>query len=384
MSSLELTFVIATVVLLGPVSLVALMNMMFWSGRTKPGVTEPTSVSILIPARNEELDLKACVEAALAQGSSVAEILIYNDRSIDSTQQVLDDLIKRHNGILKQVPTQDLRNGWVGKTNACDRLAEQATSAWMLFLDADTRLKPGAVESLVAEATKRNASLVSAWPNIEMSSFAERLLMPLLNFVVFTLFPAPISRLRNGASLGLAHGACILANRDTYRKIGGHSLVKDQLFEDTSLARAWRAHGENSQVIDGRFAVSVRMYSNLSGIWEGFLKNYYPAFRSPLSFSLFQAYLIASYLVLPALMIATVVSGTVNPLYLGLSAASLFPRAVTALMFRHPLWSVLLHPVGVSVMLLIGFRSLWLYSFGTGVGWKGRRYKASGMVVTDD
>lgn len=381
MNSLETAFIAAGAVLYGPVTLVALLNLGLWRRERGDGSAPDASVSVLIPARNEEETLAGCVEAAVSQGRGLAEVLIFNDLSTDQTQGVIDSLNEKFPGIVRQVPERELPVGWVGKPHACQRLADHANSQWLLFVDADTRLRPGALDVLVAVAESRNATLLSAWPRIEMRSFAERFLMPLLNFVVFSLFPAPIARFRTGASLGLAHGACILAHRETYRRIGGHGLVQDRLFEDTALARAWRAHGENSQVTDGRMIATVRMYEDFEGIWDGFSKNYYPAFSSMFSFVAFQAFMAFSAVLFPAGVIALILTGVLSPLWLFLAAFSLISRLLIAIRFRHPLWSVLLHPFAVTVMLALGFRSWWLSEHGGGVSWKGRRYGGSRVAA---
>ncbi|MDA0676472.1 MAG: glycosyltransferase family 2 protein [Chloroflexi bacterium] len=384
MNSLELTLVITAAVLLGPVTLVALLNLLVWPRRLNKSAVGIGQVSVLVPARNEMDNLEACVDSALAQGPIVKEILIYNDGSTDSTQQVIDQLVSAHQDTVRQVQTENLPAGWVGKSHACKRLAEHALAPWLLFIDADTRLQEDAARSLVAEAQHRKATLLSAWPKIEMNSFAERFLMPLLNFVVFTLFPAPISRRRTGPSLGLAHGACILAHRETYERLRGHELVKDRLFEDTALARAWREASENSQVADGRNVATVRMYESFGGIWNGFSKNYYPAFGNLRSFAIFQLYMVTAFVALPLFTVISFINGAIDPAFLFIVVGSLAPRSLVALRFRHPLWSVPLHPLAITVMVVLGLRSWWRSSLGGGVSWKGRTYMSSGIVVTDD
>ena len=288
MGNLELILLSFGLLLYTPVTAAALANLLFWTSHKRPVPATLRSVTVLIPARNEEKTLRECVNSALAQGNSVSEILVYNDHSTDGTQQVLDEIIAANPGRVRQIAAHDLPADWAGKPHACHRLSDTVNSRWMLFVDADSQLMPGAVDLLLANAEQRSATMLSAWPRIEMKSFSERLFMPLLNFVVFSLFPAPIARVRRTPSLGLAHGVCILSESETYRRLGGHSLVKNELFEDTSLARAWRAAGENSQVIDGHNIVTVRMYTNFVGIWNGFSKNYYPAFGSFASFAAFQ------------------------------------------------------------------------------------------------
>ena len=384
MNSLETILVAAGIVLYAPTILVALLNLAMWRRDDVQGTACASSVSVLIPARNEETTLENCVNSVVSHAPALAEILIYNDDSTDQTQAVIDQLRMQFPGIVRQVPRRDLPENWAGKTHACQRLAESATARWLLFLDADTQVMPGAIDRLVGIAEKRKASLLSAWPHIEMRSITERLLMPLLNFVVFTLFPAPIARVRPGAALGLAHGACILADREAYTRLGGHALVHAQLFEDTMLAREWRALGENSQVTDGRLVASVRMYDDFRGIWNGFTKNYYPAFSSRLSFLIFQLYISVTGFLLPAFVIALVASSILTPAWLPLAAASVAARLLVALRFRHPLSSVLFHPFAVALMVVLGFRSWWLSEHGGGVEWKGRQYRSSGTVSRNE
>ena len=384
MGSLEFVLLVAAVVLYVPVTMTALLNLLLWRSTTSWNKVPARSVSVLIPARNEEETLVACVEAALNQGEAVSEVLVYNDGSTDDTQDVLDSLKARHPLKVRQVKTHPLPNGWAGKPHACQRLAGGASGRWLLFIDADTRFEPGAVQKLVSAAEATNANMVSAWPRIEMKSFAERLFMPLLNFIVFSLFPAPLARSRRSPSLGIAHGACILADRKTYFELGGHSLVRREMFEDTLLAREWRQLGENSQVIDGRDVVVVRMYSSFAGIWNGFSKNYYPAFSAAFSFALFQLYMATAYVALPVTASALVITGTLATPWLLVVPASLLPRVLLAIRFRHPLWSAILHPIQVPVMIALGFRSWWLVKYGSGVTWKGRVYSGSDLTVSHE
>ena len=116
-----MALVIAALLLYVPPVFISGVNLFFWSKRRPRGGCGENLVSILIPARDEEHNIERCVAFALGQGSVVAEILVYNDRSTDGTQEAIDRLLLQHGEIVKQVPTQDLMDGWVGKTNACAR-----------------------------------------------------------------------------------------------------------------------------------------------------------------------------------------------------------------------------------------------------------------------
>ncbi len=218
--------------------------------------------------------------------------------------------------------------------------------------------------------------MISAWPALVMVSFWERALMPMLNVVTFSLFPAPLSFMRNDPSLGLVHGACILAQRDAYNRVGGHTAVKGEIFEDQRLAQLWRERGERGFCLDGRTAVSVRMYRSLGEIWRGFQKNFYPAFQHEWSF---WAYLLlhASIFIVPMILVAIAPSWTTR---VGRRSDCWRCDFCSPSDSGTRLWTVLMHPVAEVVLLGIGLASWWRCRTGRGVEWKGRRYLERGAA----
>jgi len=353
---------------------IAVWNAIAWPAIQQQGAASGSTLSILIPARNEEENLPECLEAAMRQSPSVCEILVYDDHSTDRTSAVVADFARRDPRV-RVLPPVDLPEGWHGKAFACSRLAEAARGEWMLFLDADARLTGDVAASIVAEAEARAVTLLSPWPGLELVGAAERLLMPLLNVVVFTLFPAPLSLRYRLPSLGLAHGACILVRRQEYEMVGGHALVRGEIFEDTALARAWRASGMAGICLDGRRVVRVRMYRSFSGIWRGFQKNFYLAFRRPASFWLF-LFLHFAVFVLPApLALASLGRGAGDPSPWLALAAGWAIRLTQAARFGYPAWSALAHPFSEAVLIALGVSSWYRVRLGGGVEWKGRRYR---------
>lgn len=335
-------------------------NVVAWPHIRETAQTWPGAVSVLIPARDEEHNIAACLTTVLRQGETVSEVLVYDDHSTDATPQI----VAGYAGAVRLLEPVELAAGWCGKTFACAQLAAQARGEWLLFLDADARLTDGAVARLVAEATSRQVTLLSAWPQLVQASFWEKTLMPLLNFVVFTLFPAPLSLLRPDASLGLAHGVCLLVRRDEYFAVGGHHAVRAEIFEDRRLAQHWRAQGQRGLCLDGQTVVRVRMYNSRGEIWRGFQKNFFPAFRSAAVFWVFLLFHALVFWVPFLLPRAWLVA-------LGV----LFVRALLAARFRTAWWSVFLHPLAEGMLLALGLSSWWRCRSGQGVEWKGRQYK---------
>ena len=345
--------------------LLVLSNALFWPALTRRRLMATDAVSVLIPARDEADNLPACLDGVLGQGACVREVLVYDDHSSDATPRILESLASRPGSTVRAVPAEALPPGWCGKNFACDRLAAAAEGEWLLFLDADARLLDGAIERMLAEARRRDLTMLSCWPGFEMLSAPERLLMPMLNFVVFSLFPGVLAARRRQPSLGLAHGSCLLLERQTYHAVGGHAAVRHEIFEDTRLAQLWRVRGQRSLCVDGQNAVRVRMYAGFPQIWRGFLKNFYPAFRHDTTFWLFCAFHGVVF-VLPFLTASWTAAAFV-----------LAARAVLAVRFRQSVWTVPAHPFAEMIMLALALWSRHLCRSGRGVAWKGRLYHAS-------
>ncbi|RMF36135.1 MAG: glycosyltransferase [Chlorobiota bacterium] len=334
-------------------------------------VDNDASVSILIPARNEEQRINLCLAYASAQSALVTEILVYDDQSNDATAAIVkawENIDRR----IRLIGGDALPAGWHGKPHACHRLAENATGTWLLFVDADARLHSGAVERLLATAAHHSCTLLSAWPGIKVKSLAERLLMPMLNFYVFALFPSPLQLISNAPRYALAHGACLLCHRDAYWRVGGHAAVRDELFEDTALARHWRACGQRALCCDGQQLCTVRMYAGLREIWRGFEKNFYPGFRRKWLFVFVLAIHVALFTV-PC--IGSIVFPTM-PFAVAASSV-LVARVALALRFRQPIWPSLFHPIAELFLIALGISSFLRWHSRRGVEWKGRLYRSS-------
>jgi chlorobactene glucosyltransferase len=361
---------------------VACWNVVAWlrpgpaTGSANPQIT----VSVLIPARNEEENIRDCLQQVLQQGSVVSEVLVLDDSSTDRTAEIAAEM-SRADPRIRLLRGTDLPVGWTGKCWACQQLGEAATGQWLLFLDADARITKGALPAILSTVDQQNCTLLSCWPGLVMRSFWELLLMPLLNFLTFTIYPAPLAYLRpQDASLGLAHGACILVERCEYNQFGGHTGVRGELFEDTKLARYWRRSGRRSCCVDGSRLVQVRMYSSLGQIWVGFEKNFFAAFRNTLGFIVFLvSHLVLFFLPFVLLTAAAIRYGTAGiavPLVLCCLLVLLI-RLLLSHRFNHPFWSVLLHPVAELLLAAIAVNSWWRMTSGRGVRWKDRNYGGS-------
>ncbi|MFD9304531.1 glycosyltransferase family 2 protein [Streptomyces sp. NPDC060048] len=115
--------------------------------------THTPTVSVVVIAYNDAELVGEAVASALAQGPVVAEVIAVNDASSDGTALVLDELGARHPRV--KVVHRTENSGGCG-TPRNDGIAA-ATAPYVLFLDSDDVLPPGAVDALVRAAGEHEA-----------------------------------------------------------------------------------------------------------------------------------------------------------------------------------------------------------------------------------
>lgn len=229
-------------------------------------------ISAIIPARNEEDNIEACI-ASLAAQQEVAEIIVVNDQSTDRTGEILARLSQTVSK-LKVLESASLPAGWIGKNHAAWLGAQAARCEWLLFTDADTVHLPGSAIHALDDAHNFDAALVSYSPEQITQSFAERALIPFIYCRLARKFD--FARV-NDPSLpdAAANGQFLMVHRDAYEKIGGHRAVADAVLEDVALARRVKQAGFRLHFASGRGIVRTRMYRTFAAMWQGWTKNLY-------------------------------------------------------------------------------------------------------------
>jgi glycosyltransferase involved in cell wall biosynthesis len=218
-------------------------------------------ISAIVPARNEAAALPNLLNSLAMQEARPAQVIVMDDGSEDGTFRIAAEA--GASAIFIQGPP----DGWTGKNYACHLGAAAAREPWLLFLDADITLGPGAVATALDYTRGSNLDGLSLFLQQHCLTFWERLLLPYAYAHYF-------AGARPGASL--ANGQFILMRADAYARCGGHAAVRDSVIDDVALARVCRREGVRLQMARGEELASVRMYSGLGAIWRGFGKN---AFR---------------------------------------------------------------------------------------------------------
>ncbi|MGP8301468.1 glycosyltransferase family 2 protein [Streptomyces inhibens] len=125
-----------------------------------PTITPSAQVSIVVIAFNDVGHVGDAVRSALAQGTPgepVTEVIAVNDASTDGTGAALDDLARTEPRL--RVIHRSQNSGGCG-TPRNDGL-RAATGRFVMFLDSDDVLPPGAVRALLAAALRHDAPVVA-------------------------------------------------------------------------------------------------------------------------------------------------------------------------------------------------------------------------------
>ena len=232
----------------------------------------PPPITAIVPARNEEDVIAACIES-LALQPEIAEILLVNDQSTDKTAEIVRSLMAKIPR-LRLLETQEVPGGWVGKNNAVFLGAKEATSPWLLFTDADAQLQPGAAAHALQIAGETGALLISFSPEQITESWYEKALIPFVYSRLAKHFS--YEDVNNPASpAAAANGQFLMIQGDAYNSIGGHASVASEVLEDVALARRAKAAGFRLWFAAGRGIVRVRMYRSFHAMWQGWRKNLY-------------------------------------------------------------------------------------------------------------
>jgi glycosyltransferase involved in cell wall biosynthesis len=334
------------------------------------------AVSVLIPARNEELSIGDSVAAALKSEGVDLEVVVLDDSSEDRTAEIVRSLAARDPRV-RLASAPPLPAGWCGKQHACATLAGLARSPVLVFLDADVRLAPGGLARAVTFLEETGAGLVSGFPRQETVTFLERLLIPLIHFVLLGFLPMGWMRRFRHPAFGAGCGQLFVARKKSYERAGGHAVVRASLHDGITLPRAFRQAGIATDLFDATDVATCRMYRNAGEVWRGLAKNAVEGIAAPGKIVPFTLLLLAGQ-VLPPILLALALAGLAPAQILGLSAAATLaaylPRLVAVRRFRQPLDAALLHPLAILVFLGLQWYALGRHLLGKPAGWKGRSY----------
>ena len=357
--------------------------------RRLPEATETgelPSVSVLIPARNEEEAIGPCVQRVLDNEGVELEVIVLDDQSEDATRACVEEIAERDSRVRVE-SARALPAGWCGKQHACSQLGELAGNDLFVFLDADVRLTSDALIRIASAYKSTGADLLSGFPRQRTETIAEQLLIPLIHFVLLGFLSLRRMRASTHPAFGAGCGQLFVTSRDAYLASGGHAEIKTSLHDGIKLPRLYRSKGLSTDLFDGTDIATCRMYRSAAEVWNGLKKNATEGVANASLIGPVTAMLFCGQ-VLPFILLAfggvwdddkTLLPAPAMGVVIALSACliAMLPRLVAKISYRQSLAGALLHPFAIVCFLAIQW-SAFLGSFSSQpVSWKGRPYPAS-------
>jgi glycosyltransferase involved in cell wall biosynthesis len=349
----------------------------------QPEPAELIELSVIVPARNEEDCLGACLQSLVAQSEDVFELgqdwelILVDDHSTDRTAEVA----RAVSGVTV-LPAVELEKGWTGKANAVWTAARKARGRWLLFTDADTIHEPGDLRRALHEATRHKVGMLSYSPRQVVSGLWQRVLMPLV-FCELALAYPPAKVSDPHQRIAAANGQFLLIDREAYRRIGGHPAVAGDVLEDVKLALLAKRRKIGLRFRYAEDALTTHMYRSTRSMLDGWTKNLALLFNNALTLSLWRALDIVLLLGLPALAIelwgAHFAAQSIEWLGAGWVLLLLWIRTMVRFYARvaksnFGFVDCALSPLGLPLFVFLLYRSWFQHRVLKQVSWKGRTY----------
>ncbi len=353
----------------------------------QPEPEELLELSVIIPARNEEECLAACLESLTSQSEKVFELgrdwelIVVDDHSTDRTAQIANQFARGFAGVTV-IGAGKLEPGWTGKNNALWTAARLARGRWLLFTDADTIHEPGNLHRALHEAARYKVGVLSYSPRQIVKGLAQRSLMPLIFSELALAYP-PAKVSDPAQRIAAANGQFLLIEREAYRRLGGHAMVAEKVLEDVELAFLAKRRRIALRFRYAGDAVSTRMYRTTAAMIEGWTKNLALLFSNCLALALWRILDILLLFVLPLLAVElwnTHFAPHLLPwVYDGWLIVILWVRNLFRFYGRvaksnFPFLDCAIAPLGLPLFVILLYSSWYQHHILKRVSWKGREY----------
>lgn len=334
-------------------------------------------ISILIPARNEEENIKRCIISLLKQDYENIEILVLDDNSTDYTARIVLELSQKDPRV-KLYSGGPLKKGWLGKSYACHQLSKYAKGDYLIFTDADTLHFPNSISSSVACLHRYRIDALSVFSKQITVTLHERMIVPFGKYMVLSFLPLYLIRKSRSVLFCTAIGQFMLFKREVYKKIGGHKSIKSEVIEDIMISKQVKRCGYKFMIFDGRRNLYCRMYKNFREVVRGHSRTIFAAFDYNIYMITIAIILISAIFLFPFIMLPVGIFFNWPTILIDLIILQiiiiLITRIIFSMRFKCKAVDIILHPISIVYLIYIAINSIFNAKIGMGVNWKGRIY----------
>jgi len=334
-------------------------------------------ISVCVPARNEERDIKNCVESLLSQDYPNFEVIVVDDNSNDNTAKIVCSMTEQYPNLIFVAGVQ-LASGWTGKPYALHQAYQRSRGQYLLFTDADLRYQSHALKTAIHTMICKDIDLLTLMPAAVFGSFWERAVQPVIfGFIAALTNFRKVNSENHQSAMGF--GAFLLFKKEAYQKIGGHLSVANEVLEDIMIAKKAKLNGLSVLVADGKNLFSIRMYHSMKEIWMGWRKNIFLAMKSSIFRASYYMVMVLCFILTPYVVVMCNLWVGAGSVWVGISLLGLALSLATGLGLCHELGlerkNIFLFPLGAIVMVLIMFSSMVQTLLLRRTEWRGRIYE---------
>ena len=329
------------------------------------------SISIIIPARNEEKKLNTLFDSLKNQSIKIKEVILVDDSSTDRTP----DIGRKHNA--KVISLKSLPKGWTGKSWACYNGAKAATGDYFLFLDADTKLKINGIENILSCLKKCNG-VISIQPYHRIKKVYENL--SLFFNIILIAGMGSFTPFQNRINTIGAFGPCLICKREDYYKIDGHECIKDKVMEDIAIGNRFIRAKIPVLCLGGKSTIDFRMYP---GGFMDMVKGWSRSFGSGAKSTSIPILIMVIAWIVGAIFPFNLFSEGFSPFNLntfliGIAFYLAFIAQIYWMSYRignFNIWTSIFYPIALAFFVIVFLYSLILIIFRKRVTWKDREIK---------
>lgn len=350
-----------------------IINILYLRYQSKnPSVKKGPKISVMVPARNEEENIRSCLEYLLDQDYENYEILVMNDNSTDSTGYILDEMAREYPR-LRIYNGAPLKKGWFGKPYALQQLSRYATGDYYLFSDADTIHSRTSLSFCMTNALYHKADLVSAYPRELIGTFGEVMNVSAMYIMTTIIMPLPAIDYIKWKQASFCLGQYFFVKADVFKEIDGFEAVKHEITEDVAFGKTVKQRGYKTKFLDAQPHVACQMYKSFAESFRGIGKNVYNAVGRNVFLLIGIIILVLLFIDYPVFrLIKDLTEGKVS-LPIVLSVVIFFLMWLLNVIDRKlPIFSVFLYPFQYLNVLAMALYFTFKFRFGEGIVWKNR------------
>ena len=344
-------------------------------------------LSVLVPARNEERNIQACLDALVKQQYPGMEILVLDDHSEDRTPALIEGVARRDRRV-RMLHGKAVPRGWLGKHWACHQLVLAATGELVLFVDADTVVGTDVVRDAVDAMCDEEADLLSLIPTRVARPWPDRLMSAVVGWASLAWMPMALAHSSQSPYLSATFGPFMLFRREAYEQIGGHAAIRSNPLDDFELGRSIKRAGLRWRLLDGTGRVFTDDYVTPREALDGLSRSVFPVFGFNMGAFVLVWVGFGALGLAPIVVVAMALLGaSVDPVVLRLSCATivllLTSWGLASIRFDYSRLLAIAYPLPVLLTLYIGLRSV-LHTLHERHTWKGRILRGIGPVPRGD